>query len=833
MGQRKQPRAGLFEAAGQGSLTMRLGQRYRLLMIATGLVIPFAGSCSGGDSKPDNADMGTDTWRAEDLGPVPTDTRDDAGRVEGAGDIHDSANLGPGPDGGPEDAVDVETRAGWSWVDDYLALTLGVQSIALGDSVPSPLAISGPTAFPVVQDDNQVTFVAAARVDGGRAVAFGHGTFFGGALQVGEDAGTLLLNAVAWAAGDALPPKIGLSEGMSLVGDFLVQQGYETSVVSTAGLAEVDVYLAWGTGELAEGEAQQVRDFLAGGGGVLVADIAWWWSYDHDNVPEDYPGNRLMWDAGITWTAGTYIAPGTYAVPEESPHELSWGRRALEALVAHAGGESILDAEELALASRVAGEAIEAVPLALADFFGLARELDDLVGPVVPSPAAPFDPLAKPARSVALVFEDRIARDLPAQELEAHPCAGDFPGEPTPGAQGVVLSFEVDGNYGGISKKYLYAGWWEPAWRSTGLYLPAGWTATVTLPAQAADAGIDVRIGCHTDSLWGHGPFTRFPRLSRVEKLEAGANTIGTALGGLLYVRIPAQTDVGSVEITVDGAIRAPRYIHGATDMGEWIDSIRHYPAPWAELESDRLVLSLPSTVVRELDDPDVVMDFWNTVMDGCADLAAIPHQRPRPMRFVMDRQISVGYMHSGYPLMAHLDAADFCLDVAGIYADGSWGMFHEIGHNHQYEDWLLPQTTESSVNLWSVYVHEEILGIPREEAHEQCSQEMMGDALGAYIDGGKPFADWTVWLALQTYLQLQVGFGWDGYKAVFGHYLELAPADVPTSDQEKFDTWMVLFAQQVDRDLGPFFTAWNLPVSQSALEAIADLPAWEEDPMN
>lgn len=43
------------------------------------------------------------------------------------------------------------------------------------------------------------------------------------------------------------------------------------------------------------------------------------------------------------------------------------------------------------------------------------------------------------------------------------------------------------------------------------------------------------------------------------------------------------------------------------------------------------------------------------------------------------------------------------------------WGPIHELGHNQQRSCWEFPShTTECTCNLWSVYVHEEVLGINR-----------------------------------------------------------------------------------------------------------------------
>lgn len=98
-------------------------------------------------------------------------------------------------------------------------------------------------------------------------------------------------------------------------------------------------------------------------------------------------------------------------------------------------------------------------------------------------------------------------------------------------------------------------------------------------------------------------------------------------------------------------------------------------------------------------------------VMDAAADLATIPRARRRPERIVTDRQISAGYMHSGYPIMTHLDAAAFMTDLADL-GDHGWGPYHEIGHNHQSGDWTFDGTVEVTVNLFTLYILETVCGV-------------------------------------------------------------------------------------------------------------------------
>lgn len=81
----------------------------------------------------------------------------------------------------------------------------------------------------------------------------------------------------------------------------------------------------------------------------------------------------------------------------------------------------------------------------------------------------------------------------------------------------------------------------------------------------------------------------------------------------------------------------------GETTVYHWLMSIRGYPAPWAELEFENLIITLNSEFIRDLERPDLVAEQWDAVMRGMADLAAKPAKFPRKERFVADVQISAG----------------------------------------------------------------------------------------------------------------------------------------------------------------------------------------------
>lgn len=187
-----------------------------------------------------------------------------------------------------------------------------------------------------------------------------------------------------------------------------------------------------------------------------------------------------------------------------------------------------------------------------------------------------------------------------------------------------------------------------------------------------------------------------------------------------------------------------------------------------------------------------------------------------------MDRQISAGWMHSGYPIMGPEEASwDALLDLDTLSVAGSWGPFHELGHNFQYSPWVLPGTTETTCNLWSLYLFEQ-LGAT---IHGAAAVAERPARIAAYLATGPDFAQWKVWTALDTYVQLKEGFGWGLYGAVFAGYRARSYGSL--SDSEKIDEWAKRSAEAANADLGAFYTDWGLPLSPATLAELGARPAW------
>ena len=115
--------------------------------------------------------------------------------------------------------------------------------------------------------------------------------------------------------------------------------------------------------------------------------------------------------------------------------------------------------------------------------------------------------------------------------------------------------------------------------------------------------------------------------------------------------------------------------------------------------------------------------------------------------------------MHAGYPIMIQSCSAAELLNVKLARSSGIWGAIHELGHNQQRWAWEFPpNTTECTCNLWSVYVHEQVLGVDRGQAHPNMALVHRQSRAKGYAMGGRNLGAWDMWTALETYMQVTRG---------------------------------------------------------------------------
>nr|AXS77067.1 hypothetical protein [Bufo gargarizans] len=675
----------------------------------------------------------------------------------------------------------------------------GVSSLDItGSSVVSKLLLHGPLTFPLGLTSSHQCFFAAAYYGRGRVVVGSHEGYI-----TRLELKSFILNAISWLdAGRS--GRIGVNKAMRGLIPILQAEGISCAMSNVS--SEFSIYCC---NSYSDAEVDKIHQFVAEGGSLLIAGHAWYWSYSHSDVPSQYPGNKILNRFGISILERT-ITNGNYKVPESTTNAYHFLRSVCQFLRDLKNGVEIKP-PLISWLSQLNQDVssylkLPATPLRVS----LWQELSYLVQCNLPevSKENPVKNQSKEAFLICLAQEVNCLYDS-AQEDTGEL---DVQGEPT--------RIDIDGT--------TLDG---DTWRSTGLYLSPNKKATLVFPASAAGKGLQVQVGCQSDDLSGAAELCRAPVVIHRKNVVDEKVVISCIWGGLLYVIVKGKSQLGNVPVTIYGAEPAPTFINGQTKVSSWLDTLRTSTSPWAELSAENITLTVPTDKVRSLEDPESLMSLWDNIMSTVTDLASIPKKLPRPERIVADVQISAGFMHAGYPIMCHVPTASSLVSVTSL-KKGMWGAAHELGHNQQRGVWEFPpHTTEATCNLWSVYVHEILLGIPRDNAHPALKPGDREKRIKQYLKNGAKLDEWSVWTALETYLQLQECFGWDPFKQVFSEYQTMS--NVSNVKDVKMNLWAEKFSHAVNKNLASFFKAWGWPIDDATTEKLSILSEWEENPMN
>ncbi len=429
---------------------------------------------------------------------------------------------------------------------------------------------------------------------------------------------------------------------------------------------------------------------------------------------------------------------------------------------------------------------------------------------VAPTAKTPFTVPTDPVAKKELVKAIHTYMSLPVAEVRAHPSAPDFPGVAPTNAPRVSRVFTFSAK--------------QSRWQSTGLYANAGEIVTVTpLANLPPGVTVEIRVGCHTDRLFGDTitQWRRFPSLSRVFPLLSGPTPVANAFGGPIFVVARGNADA-NFSLRFDNAVEAPFFVLGRTSVAAW-QTIRQHPAPWAELVGHNMILHFPASQIRTMDDPTPLLEWWDKVVAAQDWLVGWP-TRTTQERVVPDRQISAGWMHSGYPFMCHLASAPMITDLARLRANGDWGFFHELGHNHQSPAWTFPGQTEVTVNFFSLYCMEHIVGKPRGTGHPAINGPKFLKCLERRF--GNPPSD-DPFDQLAAFIVLLHKFGWEPLQRTLASY-QTAPLPPKLTLAEKQAEFVRRYSRQAGANLTAYFKQMGYACPDELVKELAALPPFD-----
>jgi len=299
-----------------------------------------------------------------------------------------------------------------------------------------------------------------------------------------------------------------------------------------------------------------------------------------------------------------------------------------------------------------------------------------------------------------------------------------FPGPADPPVDPeAIYTVSVDGSYPDTwGRDTMYTR--SPARRPTGAYLAPGSIATVAVPAALVDQGYRVRVCAHSWDFSNKPTIKRLDRSSLVYLIDSTQVKVASPLGGGLYIEVPYLADAGVVSIEIKNSIRSPFFsakpFH-ATTLEQWQDTERHHPAPWADFQTERFMMNVPTDWIYEFDDPVTLMQDWDKAVDAMNDLMGYPSQGKEAMYPQIDLYLRASVLAPGYPSVnskfnpntSYGGNRNHYLLKGPQHAPDY--LFHEEGHGYLFQKF--PGETESNVNLLHVAVWHQAFGIDLDHA--------------------------------------------------------------------------------------------------------------------
>lgn len=152
------------------------------------------------------------------------------------------------------------------------------------------------------------------------------------------------------------------------------------------------------------------------------------------------------------------------------------------------------------------------------------------------------------------------------------------------------------------------------------------------------------------------------------QALQKGDNEIFSQTGGLVYI---AVEDSEKMELSVkfQKFLKSPRYIE---EMPEIFDQTKNFQVPWAETETNNLILTLPKQKYDKIQDFPKFCNFINSV---CTKISDFMHYTiRRQFRVVFDVQTPGGKPIPVYPIFLLMEDLD---DIIFNYEKPTYAIFN------------------------------------------------------------------------------------------------------------------------------------------------------------
>lgn len=363
----------------------------------------------------------------------------------------------------------------------------------------------------------------------------------------------------------------------------------------------------------------------------------------------------------------------------------------------------------------------------------------------------------------------------------------------------------------------------------TGFYLPPNRSLTVTAHPPGVGKGTKLELMVGVPGLVEHDSPEQEPHSARTYALGEGTTTLSDPHGGVLSVRYVTEKGlfdraIPRVTLRFDEAAEPlPLYVLGQSDEREWRAMIDRTEAPYAQLLSERVIVTARTSTFRAHAEtsPGALLATYDEIVGAEEAISGLdgstPADTPTPLRHsVVEAAQKPGFPYASDKVVSFPpDSARSFLTVEGLRE--YWGGWHEIGHHHQLSTMDWPAIQEVFVNVHSLAVQRRFLGEGPGPEHGtlqewENAKAFLEKVRTENLDFNKEPVDdddyyWYALERLVMFEQLRVAFG-DGF------YQEIHRAarrqDPEASDLDRQRFFMTAACEISGRDLTDFFTKWG-----------------------
>ncbi len=382
--------------------------------------------------------------------------------------------------------------------------------------------------------------------------------------------------------------------------------------------------------------------------------------------------------------------------------------------------------------------------------------------------------------------------------------------------------------------------------RPTGYYLASGSIGKVKVPISFIDKGFKILVGAHTFERTGNNPCRRFFRVTNTFPIIDTITEIANPFGGGIYIITPYEANEGIVDITLTNVVPAPFFSAKSfdyTSLQKWQDTIRKYPAPWADFESDKYMMQVPTNWIYNYVDPATLMADWDNRMDVVSKLLGYPALRNNTILYL---QIDVDIMFGGYGIgNPQINNTYNPADVENGNKE-HWFLkpgvefweteFHEMGHAQLFS--IFPGETEAAVNVPAAAIYNRLYNVNIDTALGESfgnqpqitrDQAAMNWMVTPNFRAGKPMdisnttKDEVRYQqrGYAKYIEIAALFGWEVIDSFYKKEQLDFINQVISDSLEEVDSRILRFSKTIGVDVTPLIHFWGVqPKDKLALKA-------------